>query len=96
MIELEKERLKSMPYAAMKELQNPEALVSPNSPEKQKHDKMSNYAKYVKEMYWPSVSQNKQSEMEQLRRKVEEQNTRRSVDAPKPSRDDKPWRAAIA
>eukprot|EP00351_Strombidinopsis_sp_SopsisLIS2011_P003190 CAMPEP_0116874982 /NCGR_PEP_ID=MMETSP0463-20121206/6666_1 /TAXON_ID=181622 /ORGANISM="Strombidinopsis sp, Strain SopsisLIS2011" /LENGTH=60 /DNA_ID=CAMNT_0004519615 /DNA_START=901 /DNA_END=1083 /DNA_ORIENTATION=- len=60
-----------MPYQ-VKDLKSSDITISPNSPEKNRHDKMSSYAKYVKEMYKPSISQSKVSEMESLRRKVEE------------------------
>ena len=55
----------------MKEVKQLDPLASPEGAMKHKHDKMSNYAKYVKEMYWPQVSSTKMSEMEKLRRKVD-------------------------
>jgi len=31
------------------------------------HDKLNNYSKYVKEMYWPKVSENKKAELEKMK-----------------------------
>ena len=42
---------------------------------KNTHEKVSNYGKYVREMYWPKVSEKNQSEMVSLRAKIDNQNT---------------------
>ena len=34
------------------------------------HEKKSNYAKYVKEMYWPKVSARKQLELESIKEQL--------------------------
>jgi hypothetical protein len=38
---------------------------------KRKHEKMNNYAKIVKEMHWPEVSEKKRREIEELKHQVE-------------------------
>jgi hypothetical protein len=42
-------------------------------------DKVGNYAKYVKEMYWPKVSEAKKTELEMLKENPRSQKVRRSV-----------------
>jgi hypothetical protein len=42
-------------------------------------DKVRNYAKQVKEMYWPKVSESKQMEIEKRVEQLRSQNIRRSV-----------------
>ena len=37
---------------------------------KKLHDKVNNYAKYVKEMYWPKVSESKKLELEHLKEQL--------------------------
>jgi hypothetical protein len=41
-------------------------------------EKKVNYAKYVKEMYWPKVSARKQLELETIKEHLKSQNIRRS------------------
>ncbi len=33
-------------------------------------ERVHNYSKYVKEMYWPKVSKNKAEEIEEIRQKI--------------------------
>ena len=40
---------------------------------------MDNYAKYVKEMYWPKVSEKKQLELEKVRESIRNASVRRST-----------------
>ncbi len=49
---------------------------------KKKVEKIENYSKYVKEMYWPKVSAKKQQELESLKLK-NMKNIRRSVERSK-------------
>lgn len=42
---------------------------------RQKKEKLQNYGKYVKEMYWPKISTEKQSEMSKLRERALKENT---------------------
>lgn len=42
-------------------------------------EKASSYAKQVKEMYWPKVSEAKKLELEQIKEQLKSQNVRRSV-----------------
>lgn len=74
-------------------------------------EKKENYAKYVKEMYWPKVSAKKQQELEYNKRHIRHVSLRKSaheVETPgksgikkSPIRNgssivyDRPWRAAI-
>ena len=41
---------------------------------KRYHEKMENYAKFVKEMHWPELSQRKQQEMEKMKQLMENWN----------------------
>lgn len=43
--------------------------------EKKRAEKMSSYAKYVKEMYWPKVSEAKKHELEQIRAELSARNS---------------------
>ena len=42
---------------------------------RQAHEKIHNYGKYVREMYWPKVSEKNQSEMTSIKHKVMSENT---------------------
>jgi len=42
---------------------------------KQAHEKIQNYGKFVREMYWPKVSEKNQNEMAMIRDKVMKANT---------------------
>lgn len=47
---------------------------------KEKRDKIDNYAKYVREMYWPNVSLKKQLELEHVKSTLHNQNIRKSIE----------------
>lgn len=55
---------------------------------KRKAEKMNNYARIVKEMHWPEVSERKREEAENIKKLLEERNKRRS--APPKNRNQKP------
>jgi hypothetical protein len=42
--------------------------------------KVDNYAKYVKEMYWPEVSKKKQQELEEMKNSVKQGGSTKSKD----------------
>ncbi len=57
-----------------------EELLEQSREERRKaKDKIHNYAKYVKEMYWPKVSTRKQVELQAIREHIDKRNIRRSV-----------------
>ena len=71
---------------------------------KRKVEKIDNYSKYVKEMYWPKVSSKKQQELESLKIKNLKYNRRSVERSPEQlmkkgsvpeSGYERPWRAAI-
>lgn len=49
-----------------------------NEERKKLKDKIGSYAKYVKEMYWPKVSEAKKLELEQIKESLTSQKVRRS------------------
>jgi hypothetical protein len=69
----------------------------------EKKEKLDNYAKYVREMYWPKVSVKKQLELEHIRSNLRNQPLRKSMEDMPPENEDaansrkhlnydKPWR----
>lgn len=42
-------------------------------------DKVGNYAKYVKEMYWPKVSDKKKHELEEIKKGMKREKMRKSM-----------------
>ena len=54
---------------------------------------MSNYGKYVKEMYWPKVSEQKQGQMASLKDKLAQENTaKRQAPRGRPSLAPDAWK----
>ena len=98
---LEDEKLKKM-------IERKIALEEEEKFSKEKMDKRGNYAKYVREMYWPNVSLKKQLELEHVKSTLHNQNIRKSIEdygeaddkGGKSSKDvgvyERPWRAAMA
>ncbi|CDW73052.1 UNKNOWN [Stylonychia lemnae] len=43
------------------------------------HEKVSNYAKFVKEVYWPKVSDDKRNELDQMKERIKTQKLQRSA-----------------
>ena len=58
---------------------------------KQRKDKIVNYAKYIREMYWPKVSVKKQLELEHIKSTLKNQPFRNSSQTEN-LKDEKPWR----
>ena len=50
-----------------------------NEERKKLKEKIGSYAKYVKEMYWPKVSEQKKMELEQIKETLQSQKVRRSI-----------------
>ena len=48
---------------------------------KEKREKIDNYAKYVREMYWPKVSVKKQLELEHVKNSLKVQPIRKSQES---------------
>lgn len=83
------------------------ALLAGEKGSKEKKEKIDNYAKYVREMYWPSVSLKKQLELEHVKSTLHTGNIRKSIDEtteaeanlPKSGPGihyERPWRKAMA
>lgn len=62
----------------------------------EKANKIDNYAKYVREMYWPKVSVKKQLELEHVKGTLKNQAIRKEdEEQAKKAKYDKPWREAM-
>lgn len=68
-------------YAELRESQlvfkslNQEEEEKRKQEEKKRTEKMTSYAKYVKEMYWPKVSEAKKQELQQIRAELSARNS---------------------
>jgi hypothetical protein len=78
-------------------------MVEQKQKVKETRSKIDNYAKYVKEMYYPKVSVKKQLEMEHVISTLKHQSIRRSQDMDSeednglPKGDyERPWRDALS
>lgn len=83
-LQAEKEHFQNMKYKPnlnLSEMRQSSADDSEATREQRKKqaEKVNNYAKYVKEMYWPKVSPRKQLELEQVKESLKSANVRRST-----------------
>lgn len=66
----------------------------------EKVNKIDNYAKYVREMYWPKVSVKKQLELEHVKGTLKNRAIEKSIESEEQGHKkvgyDKPWREAMA
>jgi hypothetical protein len=92
-------------YAQMQEKKL--ATIEAEKFSKEKRDKIDNYAKYVREMYWPNVSLKKQLELEHVKGTLHHKGLRSSIDdelfdadgkpikKPNSGGYERPWRKAM-
>ena len=79
-----REGKKNRTYFTKEEFLESNTLTGSNynaSEKKKMMEKMSNYAKYVKEMYQPKVSEKKHLELEQIKEQLQMRNVRKSVES---------------
>ena len=69
-----------MKYKPRRELlDNSKTEEEQDDKRKKAMERVNSYSKYVKEMYWPKVSEQKRAELEQVKESAKSQNVRRSL-----------------